>query len=147
MSHVRALRSVMTTAAVALGAGVLAAQEPQAAGTGRIVGRIVDAGQGAPIVGAQIEVVDAPTPARAASALDGRFTLDGVPAGAASLRVRMIGYQPKVITGVAVKAGETMQQNVSLTSEVVQLAEIEVSAESERGTVNRARSSARRTTS
>ena len=111
---------------------------PRRRQTGRIVGRVVDATQGAPIVGAQVEVVGAPAPILATSALDGRFTLDKVPAGAASVRVRMIGYQPKLVTGVAVTPGQTVQQNVSLASEVVQLAEIEVNAEAERGSVNRA---------
>ena len=138
MSHIRALRFILAAAVTFLIPAALSAQEPQPGQTGRIVGRIVEAGQGAPIVGAQIEVVDGTNPVRGVSALDGRFTLEGVPAGAASLRVRMIGYQPKVITDVAVTAGETVQQNVSLSSAVVQLAEIEVSAESERGTVNRA---------
>ena len=44
--------------------------------TGRIVGRVVDAAQGAPVAGAQVEVVDAPI--RAVSALDGRYTLADV---------------------------------------------------------------------
>jgi hypothetical protein len=137
MSHVRAVHLVAFLAAVIAPAGV-AAQDAPPASTGRIVGRVVEAAQGSPIVGAQVEVVGAPAPIQAMSALDGRFTLDRVPAGAASVRVRMIGYQPKLVTGVAVVAGQTVQQNVSLASEVVQLAEIEVSAESERGSVNRA---------
>ncbi len=104
--------------------------------TGRIIGRVVDAAQGAPIAGAQLEVVD--TNIRAVSALDGRYTLQGVPAGPVSVRVRMIGYSPKVVTGVVVTSGQTAAQNISMVAEAVQLAEISVSAESERGTVNRA---------
>jgi hypothetical protein len=138
MRILRVISPIMCVAVAFLAAAPLSAQDPGGAATGRIVGRVVDAGQGAPIVGAQLEVVDAPTPVTGTSALDGRFTLDRVPAGPVSVRVRMIGYQPKLITGVAVPAGQTMQQNVSLTTEVVQLAEIQVSAESERGTVNRA---------
>jgi len=135
MSLIRAVRFPVLLAGLVLMPTLVMAQEPA---TGRIVGRVVDGGQGAPIAGAQVEVVDAPTPATATSALDGRFTLDKVPAGPVSLRVRMIGYQPKLVTGVAVTAGQTVQQNLSLASEVVQLAEIEVSAEAERGSVTRA---------
>ncbi len=138
MSLLRAVRWFVLPASLLLVPAALAAQDPPGPATGRIVGRVVDAGQGAPIVGAQVEVVGATASIGATSALDGRFTLDGVPAGPASVRVRMIGYQPKVVTGVAVSAGQTVQQNVSLTSEVVQLAEIEVNAEAERGSVNRA---------
>jgi len=104
--------------------------------TGRVVGRIVETQQGAPIAGAQIELVGAPI--RAVSALDGRYTLAGVPAGPASLRVRMIGFGPKTVTGVVVPAGGTVAQDISLAPEAVQLAEINVSAEAERGSVNRA---------
>ncbi len=112
-------------------AGPLVAQ-----GNGRIVGRIVEAEQGAPVAGAQVELVEAPI--RAVSALDGRYTLDGVPAGPVSVRVRMIGFAPKVVTGIVVKAGGSVAQDIAMVAEAVQLAEIAVSAEAERGTVNRA---------
>jgi outer membrane receptor for ferrienterochelin and colicin len=104
--------------------------------TGRIIGRVVDAAQGAPVAGAQVDVVDAPI--QAVSALDGRYTLTDVPAGPVSVRVRMIGFAPKVVTGVVVQAGQTVAQDIAMVAAAVQLAEISVSAESERGTVNRA---------
>jgi outer membrane receptor protein involved in Fe transport len=107
-----------------------------AQGTGRVIGRVVEAEKGAPVAGAQIEVVEAPI--RAVSALDGRYTLTGVPAGPVSLRVRMIGFGPKTVTGVLVPADGTVSQDVALAAEAVQLEEIAVSAEAERGTVNRA---------
>ncbi|HEX2217944.1 MAG TPA: TonB-dependent receptor [Gemmatimonadales bacterium] len=107
-----------------------------AQGTGRIVGRIVEGQQGAPVAGATVEVVG--TKRSAVTAMDGRYVLDGVPAGTASLRARMIGYGPKVVTGILVPDGESVAQNIALTAEAVQLAEISVSAEAERGTVTRA---------
>jgi outer membrane receptor protein involved in Fe transport len=109
----------------------LAAQE-----SGRIVGRVVDAEQGSPISGAQLEVVG--TAIKDIAALDGRYALQAVPAGPVSIRIRMIGFAPKVVTGVAVPAGGTIAQDIALTASAVQLAEITVSAEAERGTVNRA---------
>ncbi|HKT59685.1 MAG TPA: TonB-dependent receptor [Gemmatimonadales bacterium] len=112
-------------------AGPLFAQGP-----GRIIGRVVDAEQGAPVAGAQVELVDAPI--RAVSALDGRYTLPDVPAGTVSIRVRMIGFAPKMVTGVVVTEGKAAVQDVAMVAEAVQLAEISVSAASERGTVNRA---------
>lgn len=121
-------------AALLLSLGILSPVAAQ--GQGRIIGRVVDDAQGAPIAGAQVELID--TAIRAVSALDGRYTLQGVPAGPVSVRVRMIGFAPKVVTGIVVTSGETVAQNISMTAEAVQLAEISVSAESERGTVNRA---------
>ncbi len=104
--------------------------------TGRVIGRVVEAEKGSPVAGAQVEVVDAGI--RAVAALDGRYTLAGVPAGPVSIRVRMIGYGPKTVTGVVVPAGGTASQDIAIAAEVVQLEEIAVSAEAERGTVNRA---------
>ena len=107
-----------------------------AQGTGRVIGRVVEAEQGAPVAGAQVEVVGGPI--RTVSALDGRYTLTGVPAGPVSIRVRMIGFGPKTVTGVVVPADGTASQDIALVAEAVQLEEIAVSAEAERGTVNRA---------
>ena len=104
--------------------------------TGRIVGRVVDAEQGQPVAGAQVDVVG--TEIHAVSAVDGRYTLDHVPAGPTSVRVRMIGFGPKTVTGVVVPDAGAVSQDVALAAEAVQLAEISVSAASERGTVNRA---------
>jgi len=114
----------------------LVATHLAAQGSGRIVGRVVEAEQGAPIAGAQLEVVG--TALHAVSALDGRYTLAGVPAGPVSVRARMIGFGPKTVTGIVVPDGGTVAQDISLAGEAVQLAEISVSAASERGTVNRA---------
>jgi outer membrane receptor protein involved in Fe transport len=50
----------------------------------------------------------------------------------------MIGFGPKVVTGILVPEGGAVAQDIALAAEVVQLAEISVSAAAERGTVNRA---------
>lgn len=105
-------------------------------GAGRIVGRVVDAAQGLPIAGADIELVDGS--AHVVAALDGRYALNGVPAGSGSIRVKMIGYQAKLVSGIEVTAGTTTEQDVTLTAAVIQLEEIAVTSEAERGSVNRA---------
>jgi outer membrane receptor protein involved in Fe transport len=115
---------------------VLSIGELSAQGTGRIVGRVVDAEQGNPISGAELEVVGAET--RDISALDGRYALQSVPAGLVSIRVRMIGFAPKQVTGIVVPTGGTAAQDISLAASAVQLAEIAVTAEAERGSVNQA---------
>ncbi len=104
--------------------------------TGRVVGKVVSADQGSPIPGAVVEVVG--TEIRAQTALDGRYALAGVPAGPVAIRARYIGYQPKVVTGVLVPDGGTVEQPVALAPRAVELEEITVTAQAERGTVNRA---------
>jgi hypothetical protein len=115
---------------------VTSAVELSAQGAGRIVGRVVDRQQGAPVAGATVELDG--TGRRVVTALDGRYVLESVPAGAVSLRARMIGFGPKLVTGVLVPEGGSVAQDIALAAEAVQLAEISVSAEAERGTVNRA---------
>ena len=100
---------------------------------GRIVGRVVEAEQGSPVAGAQLEVVG--TTLTAVSALDGRYDFRSVPAGPVAVRVRMIGFAPKTVTGILVPARGTVAKDISLTGSAVQLAEISVSAEAERGSV------------
>ncbi|MGH7518216.1 MAG: TonB-dependent receptor domain-containing protein [Gemmatimonadales bacterium] len=136
MRLLRAVRLFVLPASLLLVPAALAAQDTPGPETGRIVGRVVDGGQGAPIPGAQVEING--TDLRATSAVDGRFAISNVPAGPVSLTSRLIGYQPKTVTGLQVVAGTAVEQNISLTSQTVELAEITVSAEAERGSVARA---------
>ena len=103
---------------------------------GRVVGKVISTDQGSPIAGAILEVVG--TAIRAQASLDGRYALAGVPAGSVAIRARYIGYQPKVVEGVVVPAGGTVEQPIALTPQAVELEEITVTAAAERGTVNRA---------
>src|SRR5690606_14688768 len=118
---VAAMLSFMTT-------GPLHAQE-----AGRVIGRVVDAAQGSPIAGAQVELVGGN--AVVVSALDGRFNLPA-PAGEASVRVRMIGYSAKL--GIQVPAGDVTSQDISLSAATVEVAEITVTSEAEQGSAARA---------
>lgn len=121
---------------VPLAAAIAPPLGAQAVPTGRIVGRVVDAAQGAPIAGVEVTLVGGPQ--RVVTALDGRYTIEQVPAGPASLRVRMIGYAAKLVSGIPVPAGSAVNQDVTLEASIVQLEEIAVTSEAERGSVNRA---------
>jgi hypothetical protein len=125
----------ITMPVAAYAQGAPAAAQPSV-GTGRIVGRIVDATTGQGIADVQVRVDG--TTLGALSGVDGRFTITGVPAGNASLVVRRIGFQAKTITGVAVTAGRAVEQSVSLAAATVQLAAVRVTASAERGSVNQA---------
>ncbi len=109
----------------------LAAQE-----TGRIVGRIVESGQGAPIAGAQVQITG--TDIHTVSAIDGRYTLQNVPVGPVSITARMLGFAPKTVTGLVVTGKDVVEQNISLATSIVQLEEVAVTAEAERGSLNSA---------
>lgn len=125
-------RTIVSLLALATGtAAIVAAQD-----TGRITGRVIDQDQGTPITGATIEIVGREQ--QATAGLDGRYTLTAVPAGTVAIRVRMLGYAPKTVTGIVVPAGGGVEQTVSITRQAMQLTELEVSVEAERGSVNQA---------
>ena len=101
--------------------------------TGRIVGRVLDAQSGQGIPNAQIQVDTSRI--GSLSGVDGRFTIVGVPAATVMLRVRLIGFAPKEVTGVVVRAGATVEQNITMETATVRLAATVVTAQNERGSV------------
>jgi iron complex outermembrane receptor protein len=99
-----------------IGAGALAAQ------SGTVQGRVVDS-SGAAIGGAQLTVEN--TVVRATSGVSGRYLLRGVPAGEQTVRARAIGYAPASVA-VTVRAGDVVEQDITLTRSAVELAPIDV---------------------
>jgi hypothetical protein len=110
--------------------GALRAQQPV---TGRIVGRVIDAQTGRGVSDAGVQVVG--TTRGVMSQLDGRFAIGGIPAGTVSLHVRLIGYQPKTVTGILLGPGQVLEQDVSLQPTAVQLEATVVTVSAERGSV------------
>ena len=135
-------RTLLFSALSALSA--FSAQSPLVAqAPGRITGRVIDAGQGTPISGAVVELVGATPTKTATSGIDGRYNLLGVPAGTVTIRIRLIGYTAKSVTGISLAAGAIVTQDVSLEAESVQLQELSVTAAAEKGSVANALSEQR----
>jgi TonB-dependent receptor len=126
-------RAAATAIALALSAAVLSAQTLP---TGRIVGRVIDAGTGQGISDAGVQVVG--TTLGVQSGVDGRFSLSAVPAGTVTLTVRRLGFTPKTVTGLQLAAGQTLEQSLSLVTAAARIAAQVVTASNERGTVNEA---------
>lgn len=110
------------------------AQAPVAARS-RITGRVLDP-QGSGMSDVGIQVVG--TTIGALSGVDGRFTLTNVPAGTVTLLARRIGFASKTVTGIAVRAGQTVEQNIAMAPATMQLAAITTTATQERGSVSSA---------
>jgi hypothetical protein len=106
--------------------------------TGRIVGRILDGSRSAPVFGAVVELVGGASRIATNSSIDGRYTLSDVPSGEVSVRVRMIGFGPKMVSGIRVPAGGAVTQDIMLSAEAVQLEELSVTSEAERGSISKA---------
>lgn len=98
----------------------------------RIIGHVVDAGSGRPLVSAQVYVNDG-AGGGTLSDLDGRYVLEHVPSGVVSVTVTLIGYRSKTVTGVEVIEGRATALDLTLESQALLVQGITVSAERERG--------------
>src|SRR6185436_1148773 len=101
---------ILRFGAVAVIAALLpAALRAQATGT---IGGRVSTAEGQPIAGAQVSVVG--TMRASVTDQQGRFTINGVPAGAQRVRARMLGYAPND-QPATVTAGSTTPVTFQLT--------------------------------
>jgi TonB-linked SusC/RagA family outer membrane protein len=115
--NMRGLRCSFGLLLAAVWISPLQAQEP----TGTLSGHVTDEASQAPLRGATIRVGNRNTQTRA----DGGYLLTGVPAGADSLRVTMIGYAPKAQL-VTVEGGLPVVVDFALTAQAVNLSEMVV---------------------
>ena len=101
-----------------------AAQQPQVA-QGTVVGQVIAADSRLPLGGAQVAVVG--TTLGAAAGAEGRYVIRNVPAGAHTLRVRLVGYEP-LEQPVTVVAGGTATVNFEMKDAPVVLSNVVVTA-------------------
>ncbi len=134
--RLRAASLALTLTCLPFATAKLLAQAAPSPRPGRLVGRIIEEGSGAPIAGAQVGV--AAGGAAVTSAVDGRYLLLNVPAGPVAVAVRAIGYSPKTVSGVVVPTAGAATLDITLAPQEVQLGEISVAVEVERGSVNAA---------
>ena len=130
----RIVRPLSVLAAAILSAVVVSSPlHSQQSNTGRVAGRVVDASSGQPVAGAQITVEG--TGIAVLTDWQGRFMLPYVPTGSWTVSVRAIGYTHKSVTGVDVSVERATPLDVTLTTAVIEMAGVEVTAEVERGSV------------
>lgn len=86
---------------------------------GSVTGRVLD-DKGAPLQGAQLrfDLVSAVVDDAASTTSDesGAYRLDGAPSGPFSLRVQKQGYRTRFVPGLRVDSGQTLAQDVTLSS-------------------------------
>lgn len=128
------LALAVATTLLFLWTGAALAQQPQ---YGRIAGQILDAETGRPLTGARIRLQG--TRVEVLAGLEGRYSLVDLPPGTHSISVLMVGYASKTVTGIEVPAGGVVRVDVTLQPiAVVEEFVVSVSADGERGSVNRA---------
>ncbi|MDA3861936.1 MAG: TonB-dependent receptor [Melioribacteraceae bacterium] len=95
--------------------------------TGKIAGKINDGTNNEPLIAANIFVVG--TSYGAATDMDGNYFIINLPPGVYQLRISMIGFATKLISGVRVSVDQTTKIDASLFEDTIQLADVVVSAE------------------
>jgi len=97
-------------------------------GSGKIIGLVVDADLGSPLIGVNVLVEG--TMQGSATDLDGKFVIPQLSEGKYNLTVSMIGFTKQVITGVEVKQNEVTKIEVVLQTESFETEEVVVAAKS-----------------
>ena len=109
--------------ALGLPAAPLEAQQ----GEGRIAGQVLNTQTGRPVSNAEVQVL--PVGLGLLTSADGRFRTAPLPTGIYSVVVQSLGYSTVQVDSVAVVAGETTTLNLTLTTQAIELAGIEVVSE------------------
>ncbi len=95
--------------------------------SGKIRGKVTDAGTGEPLVGANVVVLG--TSMGAATNVAGEFVILNVPVATYSLRTSYVGYQSITISNIRVNNELTTEANFQLPAEGVTVGTVEIIAE------------------
>lgn len=93
-----------------------------------IRGKVIDKDSGIPIIGATIQVNDLSQPIGTSTNNDGEFQFRPLRVGRYDLTVKCIGYEPKILSDILLKAGKETELTILMTESIVDLEEITVSA-------------------
>ncbi|PAP76434.1 carboxypeptidase-like regulatory domain-containing protein [Rubrivirga marina] len=108
--------------------GLLLLASAALAQTQTVRGLVVDRDTRVPLIGATVVVADSDPLLGASTDADGRFVLRAVPLGRQTLHVRSLGYEPRAIPNVLVRAGQETVLEVALAEAVVEAGEVVVTA-------------------
>lgn len=101
---------------------------------GSISGKLTDGDTGEDLIGASVIIKNTTT--GSTTDLDGKFTIPNLDAGSYDLQCSYISYETKIISQVAVKAGEVTIINVILGTSAMGLSEVVIVAKALRSNEN-----------
>ncbi len=99
-------------------------------------GRVVDQDTKLPLVGVNILIMDTDPPMGASTDFEGYFKIENVQVGRISLRLSCLGYETNFIPNITVGTGKEVFLELELQESLINLAEIEITGEVEKGEVN-----------
>ena len=94
-----------------------------------IRGVVTDQDTRATLPGAKVTLLTSDPQQKVASDMDGNYRLENVPVGRASIKVEVIGYEPKTVPNILVGSGKEVILNIELTESVEQLQNLVVKAD------------------
>lgn len=104
--------------------------------TQTVRGQIVDRDTKTPLFGVNIMIVGSNPPQGASTNIDGYFKIENVNVGRISLRLSSLGYETQTIPNVTVGSGKEVFLNLDMQESLINLSEVIISGETEKGEVN-----------
>ncbi len=104
--------------------------------TQTVRGQVVDRDTKTPLFGVNIMIIGSNPPQGAATDIDGYFKIENVQIGRVSLRLSSLGYETRTIPNVTVGTGKEVFLNLDMQESLVNLSEVVISGEAEKGEVN-----------
>jgi hypothetical protein len=94
--------------------------------TGKIAGRIIDAGTGEPLIGANVILIG--TTLGAATDFEGNYFIINIPPGKYDVKASLVGYNSVTLQDVQVFVDQTTKLNFELHQEAVEMGDVIVLA-------------------
>ncbi len=127
-------KEILLSILLLIGSGATLKAQAQAS----LEGKITDANNGEPLIGATVLLVG--TYKGNSADFDGNYVINDIKPGDYDIKVQFIGYETKIFTGITFKAGETKSLNVSLKEQTQSLNEVTVVGRSSQINLERAAS-------
>ena len=101
-----------------------------------VKGTITDQDSNAPIIGANVMVLNSDPVLGGSTGVDGTFRIENVPIGRITLVVTSIGYEQRIIPDIVVGSGKEVVINFALEESLVRLEEIVVTGKDHKSQVS-----------
>jgi len=92
--------------------------------TQTVKGKVVDAETGAPLLGANVILLNVDPPKGAITDEDGYFRLEDIPVGRASFQFTYLGYEDFVVSEILIGSAKEVELTINLTEALNQLDEV-----------------------